>query len=102
MNREQAEASVAATINRDRDPGDRFVVLSDATQEHDFGWVVFYQTEKYVETGEFAYALAGNAPYIVERSSGRILVTGTALPVEAYIASYRETGDPRNAHRNIR
>ena len=33
-------------------------------------------------------ALAGNAPYIVNRHTGEIRTTGTAQPIEQYIEEY--------------
>mgnify|MGYP001952417046 CR=1 FL=1 len=30
-------------------------------KEHEFGWVFFYNSKRYLETGEFSAALAGNA-----------------------------------------
>ena len=34
--------------------------------------------------------MAGNAPYIVNKHSGEIEATATALPVEHYIRDYEE------------
>jgi hypothetical protein len=33
-------------------------------------------------------ALAGNAPYIVNRHTGEVIVTGTAWPTQKYIDDY--------------
>jgi hypothetical protein len=73
---------------------DTLVVLEEKTIERPWGWVFFYTSRLWHQTGELRYALAGNAPLIVERHSGRILPTGTALPVEQYIANYERTGQP--------
>ena len=73
---------------------DALVVLEEQTIERPWGWVFFYTSRLWHQTGEFRYALAGNAPLIVERHSGRILPTGTASPVEQYIANYERTGKP--------
>lgn len=58
------------------------------TREADFGWVFFYQSRLHLETGALRHALAGNAPLIVDRDSGDIVTTGTAHPIEYYIAEY--------------
>jgi Immunity protein 35 len=63
-------------------------VISSVT-EHDFGWVFFHSTKEYLETNDFNFALAGNSPVIVDRNDGSIHVTGTAFPIEYYIAEYR-------------
>lgn len=70
------------------------VILDDLTIEGGFGWVFFWQSRTYVETGNEGDMLAGNAPLLVAREDGRLHVTGTAEPVEHYIANFRRCGDP--------
>jgi len=91
--RAEAAEMVRAYLHREY-PRMDLVLLEDQAQEFEFGWVFFYNSKEYVETRDFHHALAGNAPLIVERVSGRILSTGTAEPVDAYIGAYRRTGDP--------
>jgi hypothetical protein len=67
---------------------DALVVYLEHTIERPFGWVFFWGSEMYAKTGEFRYAMGGNAPYIVNRHSGTIVLTGTALPAEDYIRRY--------------
>jgi hypothetical protein len=69
-------------------------IIDAATQEHEFGWVFFYNSRRYLETGEFSYALAGNAPLLIERLSGRLWTLGTARSVEFYLDNFRRSGDP--------
>jgi len=38
--------------------------------------------------------MAGKAPVIVERSSGRVVITGTAYPIQHYISIYEKCGNP--------
>ncbi|NZA27721.1 hypothetical protein H0E84_15170 [Luteimonas sp. SJ-92] len=63
-------------------------IIDSATLERPLGWVFFYQSREFLLTGNSSSRLAGNAPLIVNRHSGRISVTGTAEPVEEYIARY--------------
>ncbi|MEM6483625.1 MAG: YrhB domain-containing protein [Pseudomonadota bacterium] len=63
-------------------------IVDDATVEKNWGWVFFYQSKKFLETGDASLALAGNAPFIVNRQTGDIVATGTAWPVEKYIEDY--------------
>jgi hypothetical protein len=67
------------------------VILDEHTIETDFGWVFFWNSKKYMETGEFQYALAGNAPLIVDRRDGSVHLTSTAYPVEEIIENYRKS-----------
>lgn len=71
-----------------------YIVLDDETIEGDFGWVFFYDSRKFHETGELTYAIAGNSPLIYERETGNIISTGTAYSLEKYLSSYLKTGDP--------
>ena len=68
--------------------GDECVVLDQYTFERDWGWVFFYNSRRYQETGDFSDQLAGNAPYFVRKADGAVFVAGTALPVEEYIADF--------------
>jgi len=78
-------------------PNIELVILEDLTQEHDFGWVFFYNSKKYIESGDFRDALAGNASLIVDRKSGQIHITGTARDIDFYIKNFKETGDPNKS-----
>lgn len=69
-------------------------LVDDATLARPYGWVFFYQSKAYLETRDFSELLAGNAPLIVDRFDGELRVTGTALPVEEYLAKYEATLAP--------
>jgi len=73
---------------------DAYIVLDDDTIERSWGWVFFYTSQRWRDTGDIAYAIVGNAPLLVERSSGRLIVTGTVFPIARYLQAYEETGDP--------
>jgi Immunity protein 35 len=53
-------------------------LLDDLTQEESFGWVFFYNSAKFIETGNPRDSLAGNAPIVVFRDSGNVQATGTS------------------------
>jgi hypothetical protein len=71
-------------------PPTDLVILDEHTVEADFGWVFFWNSKRYAETGDFVYALAGNAPLIVDRRDGSVHETSTACPVEQIIDDYRK------------
>jgi hypothetical protein len=64
------------------------VILDEDTIETEFGWVFFWNSKLYQETGEFKHALAGNAPIIVDRQDGSLHETSTAYAIEEIIESY--------------
>jgi hypothetical protein len=57
--------------------------------------VFFYQSRAYVEKGDFKEMLAGNAPLVVFRDSGEVQPTGTAQPLEDYLAAIRDEWERR-------
>ena len=57
-----------------------------SSNERPFGWVFSYGPT------DPTIAVAGNAPFIVDRHDGSIHVTGTAHPLEMYLESYALVG----------
>jgi hypothetical protein len=86
---EQAKERITKLINElGAQADDEWVVVPEDTIERKWGWVFGYQSSRYLETGKISYALAGNAPYIVNKYTGEIKATGTALPLEQYLKEY--------------
>ena len=69
------------------------MIVEDSTIERPWGWVFFYESRRFLDTGDSSARFAGNAPIIVERETGELLDTGTAHPVEFYLDNYEAT-DP--------
>lgn len=91
-----ARALASEHLNRP-DPGwpDRsvLVILDEHTIEKPYGWVFFYQSQRFLETRDFSDGLAGNAPLLVTRA-GELHDLGTAYPVEIYLQEYERSGSP--------
>jgi len=68
-----------------RENGIELELLEGETIERSFGWIFFYQSKCYLQSGCLSDALAGYAPIVVARADGRIHVTGTARPLEYYL-----------------
>ena len=73
------------------------VIRDELTITEDFGWVFFYQSKEYLETGDPLNSLLGNAPLIVSRSDGTLHETGTAESIEFYVENFKRSGDPFGA-----
>jgi len=58
-------------------------------EEHDFGWLYFYDGSVHAETGKPSDAVVGNAPLIVDKADGKLYATGTVHPIEHYLQEYR-------------
>jgi hypothetical protein len=84
------------SISEELEPG-AAVIIESATIERSFGWVFFYQSREYVESRNPIHCLAGNAPLIVDRLTGNVVVTGTAHPIEHYLAEYEASLNQHDA-----
>ena len=91
IDKEQAKAIVDKKINKQDSTGSKtmkLVILDDLTIEKEWGWVFFYNTEEFANSGDVMDTLVGNAPYIVNRNTGELIETGTAYDIEDYIMDY--------------
>jgi hypothetical protein len=89
ISREEARSLVEAIIAETELPGgDAAIIVDNATIEKDWGWVFFYQSRQFLDTGDFSSRLLGNAPIIVNGRTGVAAHTGTAYPIEHYITEY--------------
>jgi len=52
-------------------------------------WVFFWNSRRYLETRSREDAVAGNAPVVVMKESGRAYLTGTTFPLEHYLDQLR-------------
>lgn len=64
------------------------MLQTDKTMSEDFGWVFFYNSKPYVETGDFRFMLGGNAPLIVDKHTKQVTLTGTSHDISYYIENY--------------
>jgi hypothetical protein len=87
---DEAMALVQAEISKENlyEPDLVLEILESATLGKEWGWVFFYDSAEHIRTGDDNDAIAGNAPFIVNRDSGELVVTGTAWPIEKYIEDY--------------
>jgi hypothetical protein len=69
-------------------------IIDAATREFDVGWVFFYQSSRFLETGDVLDGLAGNAPLFVSRDDGRAIFISYHRPITESIQAYRACGDP--------
>jgi hypothetical protein len=74
-------------------PGDEWVILDHCTIEREWGWVFFYDSQLHRQTGDFKFAVAGNAPYFVRKNDGTVFTAGTAAAIEHYIEDFEAGGD---------
>lgn len=68
---------------------DDVVIDKSLTRSEDIGWVFFYNTRRFIVDRDLLAGLAGNAPIVVLRDTGQVIVTGTAKPVDHYLTEIR-------------
>ena len=77
---------------------DVFVITH--VEEHDPGWVFYYDTHQHQRTGDFRDTPLGNSPILVDRTDGSVHFTVTARRQAEYIRRYmeRDPDDERSWH----
>ncbi|MEZ4263997.1 MAG: YrhB domain-containing protein [Polyangiaceae bacterium] len=95
MERDDARAAVAAHLRRRGVGGtDGIAIIDSQTIEKPYGWVFYYNSRRYVESGDLVYALVGlvgQGPVVVFAASGEIVELGSAVPAEAAIRQLEDS-----------
>jgi putative acetyltransferase len=66
-------------------------IADAATMDEKFGWVFFYNTKRFHDSGNDLFRLAGNGPVIVDKTTGEVSMLGSAGGVEHQLANYCRT-----------
>lgn len=69
-------------------------ILEGETREYPGCFVFFYQSKKFLETGDSADILVGHGPVLIGRDNGRVFETGSAFSTAHYVATFEACGDP--------
>ncbi|CAM3922205.1 hypothetical protein FLJU110815_06250 [Flavobacterium jumunjinense] len=64
------------------------IALYDFQTKKEYGNIYYYQSKNFLLTNDEKYLIGGNAPFLVEKATGRIVIFGTAYPEEHYIKAY--------------
>ena len=62
--------------------------------EEYFRWLFFYNSKKFVETGDLMHSLLGPGPIIVLKHDGTVFETGSAYFSKYYIENMKKFGNP--------
>ena len=91
MNLTEAEELVLSELVKPGiSDGIECALIKSETIEKYWGWVFFYQSVAFIESGDFRDMLAGNAPIILNKHTGELIHTGTAYEIEHYIKEYED------------
>lgn len=65
-------------------------IVDSKTVCREYGWVFFYNSNDFLSTGNFMYALGGNGPIVVLANSGEICPLGTAGPWSVQLEEFEK------------
>ena len=85
ITRAEAEAIVLDRLNKSADASHRAAVLDAWIKP--YGWVVLYDSEQFVQTGNDFDRFFGNGPFVVMHD-GAVHTLGTARAAAAEVASF--------------
>lgn len=75
-----------------------FQLIDKRTTERDFGWVFFYQTRKYIETGKIEDSVPGCGPVVVLKETGQLEFLPSSGPparaIDDFEARWRQSRKP--------
>lgn len=69
---------------------DSYVIVDEMTLEKCYGWVFWFNSKKYIETGNFIYSLGGNGPLVVLKDAGRIYQLSSAISSDLAIMEFEK------------
>jgi hypothetical protein len=87
LGHDEARALAEALLDRDVRPGhaDDVVIVDEHTQESATTWAFVYNSRTYVESGSVLDMIVGNAPVLVDKSTGRTRIGRSDLSVAEQI-----------------
>lgn len=65
-----------------------FTVVENETIEKEFGWVFFYTTQAYLESGSPSDLVPGNGPFVVEKADGAVTMLPSSMTPDQAIAQF--------------
>jgi len=92
ITREQAIKIVSTAIKADEFSlnTDEIIIDDSLTIEKPYCWIFTYTSKLWQETADYKYALAGNAPIIIDKQTGNRTSYSTEFDVDAIVNKYEE------------
>jgi hypothetical protein len=87
ITREEAKQKVLELLQSRRVGGDEGIdVIESKTIEKPYGWAFFYNSRRFIETGDIMHSLVGGGPVVVVASTGEVHELGSSRPAFREIA----------------
>ena len=71
-----------------RDVPGGVAIIEKRTIQKPYGWIFFYNSNRYLETLSPLEALGGNGPIVVKRADGNLHQLGSGVPPDVSIAEF--------------
>lgn len=71
-----------------KENSEQFELLLNNTKKYEFGWVFFYASKRFIETGNTDYSIPGTSPFVVATDGSVTDLSSSVSPEEA-IEEYR-------------
>lgn len=65
-------------------------ILEEETIEFEYGWMFFYQSMDYINTGDLNLLVGGNAPIIFDKFEAKLYLTGTGQDEKYYLQKFKD------------
>jgi hypothetical protein len=98
LTKSDALALLERELQRQSPPDEPWVVDDSETIEEPFGWIFFYNTQEFLDTGNFSSHLPGNGPVMLSKHDGTVTFHGTGCSLEHYIEDYERKLSRQNRH----
>jgi len=72
----------------------KVLLIESKTEEFAAGWVFYYQSVRYLRTGEFGHFLVGNAPLFVPRNGAKPEHISYHRPTSESAEAFERCGNP--------
>jgi len=69
---------------------DSLIIVDELTIEKPYAWIFTYTSQLWLETKDDKYAIAGNAPIIIDKQTGKQTSYSTAYDMTSLIDKYEE------------
>jgi hypothetical protein len=66
------------------------MLIKEATIEKSYGWIFKFNSKAFLETGNVMRAFGGNAPFIIEKSTGKIHELWSTSPATEAILEFEK------------
>jgi hypothetical protein len=95
IDRGEATARARDYVKSLKWPGvEEMVLYEHAVLERPYGWVFFYNSRAFMQSGKPEDAAIGNGPFVVDRRDGSIHVTGRTMSYERFLEEYARSRGP--------